>query len=333
MANTYVQNNWNGTFSVVTQKDDGTYDQRIFSNQREAEDYYNLLMGKGPKPTPGTGNSWDVPPAYLGYQQQKDQLAALQAADQLALARRRLDELEIPMTEAEKQVALAKITGYYIPSKGLTMTEDQALDFIANKKPDVLSFFQANGWQVGSPEQKRAAIKNWLTFEVNKGKTPLGLAKELGAEVGGGITAAAWGDKDAVPTQANLTDTRGFLRSMQGARNADLAARLVPNLAFGTVKAGPSWEQALLDFEAKGGNISQQDWKNYWNPTSTENTAFGAVSQPHTIRPDQWAQLGSTGQERRRGLWLAQGLDPTRMEQMMRASWATGEAAKDMYWK
>jgi hypothetical protein len=173
-------------------------------------------------------------------------LAAATAAADAAYKQKRLELIDLPMLEIEKErlaqqarndtysraIAEANVTGYYTPVSSVTapsMSSDAALDAIWAKRPDLGPFYQQNGWDVSTPEKQRAAVKDWLGMTNEEsiraaGGDPLKAAKALGIDVGGG-TATTAGERQKTLAREQYETSTGLnalnlSASLRGPRNA-----------------------------------------------------------------------------------------------------------------
>lgn len=235
-----------------------------------------------------------------------NQLGPFNDALQQKYLQDRLKLLEIPMSQAERLALLAKLTGYYRGlGMGGDMTDEQALDAIWQARPDLADFYRSNGWNVDSPEQQRAAVRNWIESADPqwKGMTPQQVAQKLGGGDGLGFEAVGPGE-GALPTfereqwnEANKQYWGGLYASMRGPEDWALRQSLNPLGSFGYVAPVRSHEQNFADF---------------WNKNVAPGQAPGGVSErggsqqlpPGGAPPGQGfrAPGGEDGSE-----WLGQG--------------------------
>lgn len=284
-------------------------------------------------------------------------------ADQQAYLRQRLQELEIPMSQAEREQAYAKlamemaqVTGYYGPAggqqPGTQMSEEQALDAIAGSRDaGFWDFYKSNGYAVDTPEQKRSAVQNWITSADPRWKgmgaaavaSALGLGPSGGQPGGwaglGGVAAGATG---ALPTFAReqwLTGQSGYLpggapsmaREQLYAQNWQNVANMLAS------KSGPrDWAtyqqlQPKAAFGAMTGTPSwEQAYTQWFNAGQEPQTV--AFPQPNTVRRQDWLGMSPTEQQMALGSVSAAGLDPEDWERNMQSGWATGRAAPNTTW-
>lgn len=256
---------------------------------------------------------------------------AAQAAQQQYL-RDRLNNLEIPMSAAERAQLMAQLTGYYTPAGGGDMTDEQALDYIWKTKPDLAGFFQSNGWDVSTPEKQRAAARNWIDSvdPANRGKTPQQVAQELGAASGAGFAGAYSGQTGALPTfardqfnAANQQWMAGFLGSKSGPRDYALYSQLQPKSSFGAVQGSPSWEQSLASFWNTGSTA----------PNGGATTSQVGYRQPTSLKAGELNTMTPTDKAMRESEWSYNGLDPNDMWTLANRSRPTGNAAAGSYWR
>ncbi len=156
-------------------------------------------------------------------------LQAAQAAAQQAYLNKKLELIDIPMSEAQRELLArqaaqtaaetemtrSQMTGYYTEPGTSTpaMSTDQALDAIWAKRPDLAGFYQQNGWDVSTPEKQRAAVQNWLQMSdqgvvTSAGRDPLQVAQGLGVQ--GVYTTTPGATKATFPREQWETATTGM---------------------------------------------------------------------------------------------------------------------------
>lgn len=349
----YGQRNADGSVSVIHKNADGSYVER----RRDASWAQNQ------------GNQWNTgSPAAMNVAAGSNflpyQLQALDAAAQQDYLRRKLDELDIPMSRAEREQIIAQITGYYMPgASAKTMSNTEALDYITGTRPKSFwDFYKANGWNVDSTEGKRRAVQDWIggADPQWKGMTAQQVAEKLGAQTGGGFAGAYAGQAGALPTWAReqaekLAEAQrrqfglNLLSSKTGPEDYWTYRQMLPEV-FGEVQPGRSFEQMFLDYwnayqqgtspaappgQGPQGTVRPPDASIQPVPGIERLPARPIqvpFEQPHNITPQQWNQRGPTGQKMTGGAWSYWGQDPNDMYRQMQAAWPTGQAAQQTLW-
>lgn len=125
-----------------------------FTNQ--ARDIYSMASGSTPAPASGAPTGYSAPSTIQSL------------LNQLGINPtewRPPDYAPLPETPPEN-----------------TLSEEQALDWIWSNRPDLAAFYRNNGWQIDTPEQQRAAVRNWISDvdPANRGQTPQQVAVRLG---------------------------------------------------------------------------------------------------------------------------------------------------------
>ncbi len=196
-----------------------------YASQTEAENAYNAAKGLGGAPNPYAGymNPYAGAYANLGAAELAAQIANNSAQQEYLRQRLALETQQFQhLSEMDKdRLAFEKaqqawletyqkslLTGYYEPTQTVTqpgepITENQALDYIWSKRPDLASFYKSNGWKVDTPEQQRAAVRNWLGMTneksvVESGRNPLKVAEQMGLTPTATTTVVPTGER--IPT-------------------------------------------------------------------------------------------------------------------------------------
>ncbi|MDO8673203.1 MAG: hypothetical protein Q7O66_17495 [Dehalococcoidia bacterium] len=346
----YGQQNADGTVSVIHQNDDGSYVVRRTES---------MQVNQGIAPTP-------APSAFTGSGGAGILPLQIQQANQ-AYLEARLREVERPTYELaraqndwQKLQAMAGLTGYLNTGGTPTMGADAALDAIWAKRPDLANFFRSSGWPVDTPEQQRAAVKNWLGFSpegVSSGGDPVKAAQAMGIDVGlTGATQQNTLARDQMQQQ-NEQYYGGLRAQLSGPTDWLKVRQAQPKGAFGEMQATPSWESAGM------GATSNADWwkqatstgrgegtayagdnPNFDESTGTYrtgapagvadsyNSPFGPVRQPHQIGVQDYNNMTDTDRKMQEGLWSAQGIVPADAWTRMRAAQPKGTAQTFTRW-
>lgn len=355
MARVFVQPNEDGTFSTVYEND-GNFEPIFRGDQALAEQNANVVgeTRLGWLPPQGAQASRVQPQVTAqgytvggGSEFLRPAVDAASAAAQQAYLRDRLNRLEIPMSVAEREQLIAKMTGYYTPAGGnAAMSDDDALDYIWKARPDLAGFYRANGWGVDTPDGRRRATRNWLESvdPSRRGKTPQQVATELGAPSAGAAGGSLptfereqWLANEAARQKQLEAGQRQFytgaLLSKSGPRDYGLYQALQTPAAFAEMRGSPSWEQAAVDFWRSGrSEPSAQEWQGWWRPQAGGGQTTG-FAQPKDVTPQEWSGWSPSRREMELGRVSAAGIDLNDWERQRRAAAPTGQAAPNTWWR
>lgn len=178
------------------------------------------------------------------------------------------------------------LTGLGIPEMpGTGLTDDQALDWIWNKRPDLATFFGSRGWPTQTAQQRRAIVREWIstTDPQYAGMTPQQVAKALGwVKPSPDATAAAAGTQAATQGQAATTATAGT-------GGAGVATQAV---------APEGATTAAADEPAKPDKISQAIWDALTPDAKQLLAKMGyLVPNAHQVNPAVWDSYSDTAKQ------------------------------------
>lgn len=229
-----------------------------------------------------------------------------------------------PFTISDLLGDLGLVPGGQQEQPGGTPTTDEALDYIWQSRPDLAQFYQANGWDVSTPEKQRAAASNWLGMTTD-GDVRGANRDAVKYAIKKGWKAAAPAAAPAATTPATTpapAATKPEVPAMGTTRQANVVAQADPlGQSMGTTVADmPQFTRSLLgaanpgidaiprpSFPATNGDFGAIPRPAWTPPNATTPPAAtppapvdpyaGMLNRPYQINPANWDALSPSGQQ------------------------------------
>ena len=311
MAREYPQDNGDGTVSVIRQNDDGTY--TVIGGPYPI----NAPPASTPPPGgPGVGQSGGGQ-QYVGG---GGQTSGYNDAAQLQLLLKRLQELEIPGLDVERRrqllaeiQSISSLTGYINPglwqgllgaygqgtglggtTGGTPLTDDSALDYIWQKRPDLAGFYKNNGWQTDTVDQQRAIVRNWISKGDPQwaGKTAQDVAKALGYSGGTDGTGGGGSSQQGSSLRQQMIEwDQAFHEVNQGrAPTRDERVAYLMKISGMTQQQASAMEDRRDQYVEFFGR-NKQGWDAYYPPDAEYGSWQQQIAPQQTLARDQFDEL------------------------------------------